>query len=106
MLELLNAAVVHPRHPRLVVNRADALINAYEDIAQRVGLSLRIQNGDVTRLRAQLDEVRAFSLDAQRVREIHIMYNVRHMISCRHETYWSKTNMISYNCPLTRCWKV
>ena len=77
MLELLNRAVGHPRHGRLVVNRADALINAYDDLAQCVAISLRIQNGDITRLRAQLDEVRAFSADAEQVCEILLMYNVR-----------------------------
>jgi len=76
MLEVLNAAVGHPRHARLVANRADVLINAYEDITRRVGISLRIQNGDVTRLRAQLDEVCAFAADAERVRENHLLYNV------------------------------
>ena len=80
MLEVLNRAVGHPCHACLVMNCADALINAYDNIAQCVALSLCIQNGDITQLQVQLDKVQAFSADVEQVCESHLMYNVRHMI--------------------------
>ena len=50
------------------MDHRQALIRAYEDLGRRVDQNLRIQNGDVARLRVQLDEVRAFAADAERVR--------------------------------------
>jgi hypothetical protein len=46
---------------------AQNLLNAYEALGRRVHETLRIQHGDVTRLRAQIDEVKAFAADAGRV---------------------------------------
>jgi hypothetical protein len=46
---------------------AQNLINAYETLGRRVQETLCIQHGDVTRLRAQIDEVQAFAADAGRV---------------------------------------
>jgi hypothetical protein len=45
-----------------------AILNAYAEITGRVDVSLRIQNGDSGRLRAQLREVVAFKADVERVR--------------------------------------
>jgi hypothetical protein len=44
-----------------------ALIATYEDLSRRVDLSLRIHQGNDARIQAQLDEVRAFAVDAERV---------------------------------------
>ena len=49
------------------MNRRQGLVTAYKSLGQRVNQMLRIQNGDVARLRAQVDEVRAFAADAERV---------------------------------------
>jgi len=46
---------------------SQALVHAYENVGRRVHETLRIQNGDVTRLQAQVDEVRAFAVDVNRV---------------------------------------
>lgn len=50
------------------MNNTQTLVNAYEALSRRVQDTLRIQHGDVTRLRAQIDEVKAFAVDAERVR--------------------------------------
>ena len=47
---------------------AQNLVHAYEALGLRVQETLRIQHGDVTRLRAQIDKVQAFAADAGRVR--------------------------------------
>jgi hypothetical protein len=49
------------------MDQREALANAYEDMGRRVNQALRIQNGDAARLQAQLDDVRAFAADAERV---------------------------------------
>lgn len=49
------------------MNQREVLVNAYENIGRRVNQTLRIQNGDAARLQAQVDEVRAFAADAERV---------------------------------------
>jgi len=49
------------------MNNAQTLVNVYEALCRRVEETLRIQHGDVTRLRAQIDEVQAFAADAERV---------------------------------------
>lgn len=49
------------------MDQRQLLLNTYERLGNRVDETLRIQHGDVTRLRAQLDEVRAFAADADRV---------------------------------------
>jgi len=51
-----------------MVGDGQAVLDAYEDLGRRVNQTLRIQNVDVARLRAQLDEVHAFTADAERVR--------------------------------------
>lgn len=51
------------------MDHRQALIHAYEDLGRRVNQNLRIQNGDAARLRVQLDEVHAFTADAERVRD-------------------------------------
>lgn len=48
-------------------NQQQALVNAYLNVGCRVNETLRIQNGSVTRLRAQQDEVFAFAADTNRV---------------------------------------
>ena len=46
---------------------AQNLINAYKTLGRRMHETLHIQHGDVTCLRAQIDEVKAFAADAGRV---------------------------------------
>ena len=50
------------------MDQRQALVDEYQAIGRRVEETLCIQHGDLTRLRAQEDEVLAFAADANRVR--------------------------------------
>lgn len=50
------------------MDHVQALVDAYEDLGRRVTQTLTTQNDDADRLRDQLDEVHAFTADAERVR--------------------------------------
>ena len=72
--EKKNSVYLNPARKRsrpgpfqFIMDPTQALIATYEDISGRVHLSLRIHQGDDARLQTQLDEVRAFAVDAERV---------------------------------------
>jgi hypothetical protein len=73
------------------------LVNAYENLKHRVDETLRIQHGDVGRLRAQQDEVCAFAADATRVSRLSILIDSQYsslsgseLVECRGQSYMAR----------------
>ena len=86
------------------MDHVQALVDAYEDLGRRVTQTLTTQNDDADRLRDQLDEVHAFTADAERVRLFFpgesMKYRPSHSVY-RPGTCWNKGNMMSYKTLLT-----